>query len=210
MAAFEPFNGEALNPSWEAIKTLQGYTAIPGLRIACQPLPCVFERALQVLEHALAALRPSVVIVVGQAGGRPDITLERVAINLDDAPMVDNAGQQPIDTPVIDGAPAAYFTTLPVKAIAQALHENGIPASLSYSAGSYVCNHVFYGLMHVLRHRPRVRAGFVHVPYTPAQAAYYPGAPSMATTQVADAMVITVKAALDDLQHLPLPTGASH
>ncbi len=132
-------------------------------------------------------VKPALVLCVGQAGGRAQLSLERVAINVDDARIPDNAGACPIDAAIATDGPAAYFTTLPIKAMLAALREAGFPAEVSQTAGTYVCNHVFYGLMHALRHDqsvPGVRGGFIHIPYSPEQAAHHPGAPSLAARYV--------------------------
>lgn len=211
LTGFEPFDGETINPAWEAVKALDGVEIAPGYHIVSRQLPCVFQRSLKVLEQTLQALRPSLVIAVGQAGGRMDISLERVAINLDDARIADNAGQQPIDTAVVEHAPAAYFSTLPLKAMLLALRENGIPASVSQTAGTFVCNHVFYGLMHLLRdYSSMVRAGFVHIPYLPQQAARFPGTPSMSAEQVTAALRQMVLTALDVKEDVAVSAGALH
>jgi pyroglutamyl-peptidase len=170
LTGFEPFDGESVNPSWQVAQALHGET-VAGARVQSLCLPCAFGDALDVLGAALARQRPGIVLALGQATGRADFSPERVAINLNDARIPCNAGRQPIDEPVVPGAPAAYFSTLPIKAIAAALREAGLPAAVSHSAGTYVCNHVFYGLMHALRRRRGVRAGFMHLPLLPEQAA---------------------------------------
>jgi pyroglutamyl-peptidase len=133
-------------------------------------LPCVFGQSLQVLQGALQAHDPAVVLALGLAAGRSDLSVERVAINVDDARIPDNAGAQPVDEPVIAGAPDAYFSRLPIKAIVAALREAGLPASVSQSAGTFVCNHVFFGLMHMLAAPPPPRACRVHAPAGAARA----------------------------------------
>lgn len=170
LTGFEPFDGESVNPSWEVARSLHGET-IAGAHVHALCLPCVFGEALDLLAAELGRLRPQVVLALGQAGGRSDFSPERIAINVDDARIPCNAGRRPIDEPVVPGGPAAYFSTLPVKAIVAALRAAGLPASVSQSAGTFVCNHVFYGLMHALRRRRRVRAGFMHLPLLPEQAA---------------------------------------
>ena len=167
LTGFSPFGGDDVNPSWEAARRLDGKT-IAGARVAARCLPCVFGESLDALRRELRALRPVAVICCGVAGSRAAITPERVAVNLDDARIPDNAGRQPLDQPVIARGPAAYFSTLPVKAITAALAAAGFPAEVSHTAGTFVCNHVFYGLMHALaraRRRPRPRGGFIHVPF---------------------------------------------
>lgn len=177
LSGFEPFGGEAINPSWELARALHG-EQLEGLRVQALLLPCVFGQALRVLDEALARQPPALVLALGQAGGRCDLSLERVAINVDDARIPDNAGAQPIDQPVIPGGPAAYFSTLPIKAMVSGLRAAGYPASVSQTAGTFVCNHVFYGLQHRLA-GSGVRSGFMHIPYLPAQAARHAGAPSL-------------------------------
>lgn len=177
LTGFEPFAGEALNPSWELARTLNGET-IAGARVVAVQLPCLFHAALRQLDEVLACVRPVLVLAVGQAGGRCDLSLERVAINVDDARIPDNDGAQPIDEPVLAGGPAAYFSTLPIKAMVASLRERGFPASVSQTAGTFVCNHLFYGLQHRLKDSG-VRSGFMHIPYLPEQAARHPGAASL-------------------------------
>lgn len=182
LTGFEPFGGETINPAWEVAQQLDGalIDALPGgVRVVSRQLPCCFGASREVLQQAIAELRPVGVLSLGQAQGRVDFSLERVAINIDDARIPDNAGAQPIDTPVVPGGPAAYFSTLPVKAIVTGLRAAGLPASVSLSAGTFVCNHIFYALMHELRHQPEVRAGFMHLPLLPEQAARLPGQASL-------------------------------
>ncbi|MBS0461087.1 MAG: pyroglutamyl-peptidase I [Proteobacteria bacterium] len=208
LTGFEPFGGEAVNPAREIVLALAG-TTIAGHRVVTAVLPVAFATALHALDAAIAAERPALVIAIGQAGGRAGISIERVAINLIDARIPDNAGAQPIDAPVIAGAPAAYFSTLPVKATLTALHATDIPAELSFSAGSYVCNAVFFALMHVLATRhPSVRGGFIHVPYLPQQAAAYPGAPGMALATMTRGIGIAITAALTHARDVRVHGGA--
>jgi pyroglutamyl-peptidase len=169
VTGFEPFGGEAVNPSALVAQALHGRT-IDGVPVVGTVLPCVFGAALDVLNAALAHHRPQLVLSLGQAAGRSAFSLERVAINVDDARIPDNAGAQPIDTPVVPEGPTAHFTTLPVKAMVAALRDAGHPAELSNSAGTFVCNHVFYGLQHALRRRRSARSGFMHLPLLPEQA----------------------------------------
>lgn len=177
VTGFDPFGGESINPSWELARSLNG-EAVAGARIVAVQLPCVFGEALSRLDEALARVRPALVLAIGQAGGRCDLSLERVAINVDDARIPDNAGAQPVDEPVVRQGPAAYFSTLPIKAVVAGLRAAGYPASVSQTAGTFVCNHVFYGLQHRLDGLG-VRSGFMHIPYLPEQAARHPGAPSL-------------------------------
>jgi pyroglutamyl-peptidase len=195
LTGFEPFGGEALNPSWQVAQALQG-ERIAGTTVCALCLPCVFGQAAAVLEAALARGRPAVVLALGQAAGRCDFSIERVAINVDDARIADNAGQRPIDSAVVAGAPAAYFSTLPIKALVAALRGAGLPASVSQTAGTFVCNHVFYALMHALRRRRGVRAGFMHLPLLPEQAVQHPGMPSLPLDVMVAGVRLTLATAL--------------
>jgi pyroglutamyl-peptidase len=170
ITGFEPFGGAGDNPSQEVARALEG-TNVAGRRLVGAVLPCVFGESIDVLNRLLRMHRPELVVCLGVAGDRAEITPERIAINLNDAAIPDNAGRQPIDTPVLRGGPAAYWSRLPVKAIVAALRERGIPAVVSQTAGTFVCNHVFYGLMHALRNRRRVRGGFIHLPVAAEHAA---------------------------------------
>ena len=200
LAGFEPFDGAATNPSWEAVRLLDGWSGAHSsrhFRVVARELPCVFGRAAEALLAAVDEVRPDLVIAVGQAGGRPEISIERIAINVDDARIPDNAGRQPVDVAIVANGPAAYFTTLPIKAMAAAIRERGIKAGVSQTAGTFVCNHVFYALMHHVRGLP-VKAGFIHVPFLPEQAAAYPvqPAPSMTLDEIVAGLRAAVEVAL--------------
>lgn len=169
LTGFEPFDGGNINPS-ELIATHLHGSEIHGYEIVGKILPCCFGPATRDLKRHMRRIRPALVICLGQAGGRDGITPERIAVNIADANIPDNAGRQPIDKPVINGGPAAYWSTLPIREIVSALRSRNIPASISNSAGTFVCNHVFYGLMHALQESPEVRGGFIHVPFMPQQA----------------------------------------
>jgi len=209
ITGFEPFGGETLNPSWEVVKQLDGMI-IDNCRVVARQLPCVFGESLEVLNAAIDALQPSVVLAIGQAGGRVDVTVERVAINVDDARIPDNRGQQPVDVAIVPDGPAACFSTLPIKAMVEALREAGIPASVSQTAGTFVCNHVMYGVLHKLADRPEVKGGFIHIPYLPEQAAAHPGAPSMATHTLKKGLEIAIAVALRQEHDIKVVGGATH
>lgn len=212
VAGFEPFEQDPVNPSWEVARALHG-ELIAGAQVHAVQLPCVFGAAIAQLHQALAQVRPTLAICLGMAGGRIDFTPERVAINMDDARIPDHAAYQPVDTPVIPGAPVAYFSTLPIKAVVRNLREQGIPASVSNTAGTFVCNHVFFALMHWIaqgRGEPGMRGGFIHVPALPEQAARRPGMASMAlATQVA-ALRETLRTSLTVEQDLKENAGQLH
>lgn len=210
LTGFEPFGGETTNPSWTAARGAAALLQAEGHEVAAVELPCVFGDAIAALRAALAEHRPDVVVCAGQAGGRPRISLERIAINCDDARIPDNAGNAPVDEPVVPGGPAAYFSTLPVKAALAALGAAGIPAEVSQTAGTYVCNHVFYGLMHALASTPAVRGGFVHVPFGPDQVAPGSGLVSLPLEQMTQALAVVVRTALATTADLKLAGGATH
>lgn len=169
ITGFEPFAGDNRNPSLEVIRALHG-EIIDHARVITKELPCVFDESLRVLLQEVERVNPNIVINLGQEKGRSEIAVERVALNLIDARIPDNKGNQPIDVPVIPDGPVAFWSTLPVKAIVQTLQQNGIPATVSQSAGTYVCNYVFYGLMHSIHNRKSsIQAGFIHVPALPEQ-----------------------------------------
>jgi len=207
LTGFDAFGGDAVNPSWLAVRALHG-RQIAGHTVVAAQLPTVFGEALRALHGLLVKHQPALVICVGQAGCRSALSLERIAINVDDAPIPDNAGAQPIDAPVAPGAPAAYFSTLPIKAMLAALQREGLPAEVSQTAGTFVCNHVFYGLMHTIAANPELRhtrGGFVHVPWLPEQ-----GTPNMALDDVVRGLRVAVRAALVTPQGTLLAGGATH
>ncbi|CAM7791636.1 pyroglutamyl-peptidase I [Lelliottia nimipressuralis] len=209
VTGFEPFGGETVNPSWEVVRQLEG-SIIDSCRVVTRQLPCVFGESLSVLNAAIDELEPAVVIAVGQAGGRVDVTVERVAINVDDARIADNRGQQPIDVAIVPDGPAAWFSSLPIKAMVAAMREKGIPASVSQTAGTFVCNHVMYGLLHKISGKTAVKGGFIHIPYLPEQAAAHPGAPSMAAHTVKAALIVAVEVALRQASDVKIVGGATH
>ncbi|KQP18505.1 pyroglutamyl-peptidase I [Pseudorhodoferax sp. Leaf267] len=209
VTGFEPFDQDLVNPSWEVARALEG-ASIAGATVRAVQLPCVFGLGAERLLEALHTLRPQLVVGLGLAGGRSDWQPERVAINCNDARILDNAGQQPIDTAVVPGGPAAYFSSLPIKAIVQALRAAGLPAAVSNSAGTFVCNHVFYALMHALATQPGVRGGFVHVPCLPEQAARSPGMPSMALATQVQALRVLLHTALTTPVDIAMGDGREH
>ena len=169
VTGFTPFGGEQINPSWEAVERLPD--RIGEAVLLKREIPTEFDAACAVLRAQLDELRPDAVLSVGQYGGANCIRVERVAVNLRDARIADNAGAKPVDEPVVPGAPDAYFATLPTRRIVEKLRGEDIPALLSYSAGTFVCNNLLYCALHEsAQHDPALRCGFVHVPYLPEQA----------------------------------------
>ena len=169
VTGFTPFGGEQINPSWEAVKRLP--ERIGEMTITKREIPTEFDAACAALRAAMDELRPDAVLSIGQYGGANGIRVERVAVNLRDARIADNAGAKPVDEPVVPGAPDAYFATLPTRRIIEKLRERDIPAQLSYSAGTFVCNNLLYCALHESAQKfPATRCGFIHVPYLPEQA----------------------------------------
>ena len=202
VTGFEPFGGSSVNPSALAAKALDA-RELSGVAIVGEVLPVVFGDALAALQRAVARVEPELVICVGEASGTKQIAVERVAINIEDARIPDNAGAKPIDRPVVTGGPVAYWSTLPIKAIVAALAAREIPACVSHSAGTFVCNHVFYGLMHALAGRD-ARGGFVHVPQLPEQDDQH----NMPLARVVLALEIAIATAIDTREDLRVSGGA--
>ncbi len=207
VVGFEPFGGERRNPAQEIAAALHGRVIAKRLLVGAV-LPCTFGESRAELKRHLRRHRPEIVVAVGQAGGRPDITPERIAINVDDARIPDNRGAQPVDRPIVRHGPAAYWSTLPIKAIVAALRARGVPVSVSQSAGTFVCNHVFYGLMHALRRRPGVRGGFIHVPFLPGQVKR--NEPSLPLETMVEAIALAVEVSLRTRRDRRLGDGQTH
>ena len=206
LTGFEPFAGDHHNPSGEAVSLLaSGWEGPEDLVTAV--LPVTFAGAATELERLLTAHEPDVVVATGLAGGRAAVSVERVAVNLLDARIPDNAGLQPVDTASIEGGPAALFASLPVKAIVRTVTDAGIPAELSLSAGSFVCNHVFYRAA-AWAAASGARAGFLHVPWASGQAPN--GEPEMPLEEIARALGLAVRSALDTAVDDAVPGGALH
>lgn len=190
ITGFDPFGGEPINPAWEAVKLIDGYES-NGYRVVAKMVPTVRRKSIEAVRVAKEEYEPEYILCVGQAGGRSDITVERVAINVDDFRIPDNEGNQPVDEVIeAEGAPA-YFATLPVKAIVNELRQDGIPASVSNTAGTFVCNHIMYGLLHMI-YDSHIKGGFMHIPYLPEQVVDKPGQPSMAKETVVHTLQILV------------------
>ena len=206
VTGFDPFGGEKINPAWEAVSRIKD--EIAGAEVIKLQVPTVFKKSIEKLEAGIEEHKPDAVICVGQAGGRFDVTPERVAINIDDARIKDNEGNQPIDLPVFeDGAPA-YFTTLPVKAIVKEINEAGLPSTLSNTAGTFVCNHIMYGALYLADKKyPKMRAGFIHVPYIPQQVVDKKGTPSMALEDIVKSLEAVVKAVVENDQDIKATGG---
>ena len=191
LTGFTPFAGETINPALEAVKRLPN--EIAGLEIVKLEVPTVFGESVRLVAEAIEREQPDFVLSVGQAGGR--VTPERVAINVDDARIPDNVGQQPIDVAIFADGENAYFATLPVKAMTEAIRNAGLPSALSNTAGTYVCNHLMYGVLYYLHQNHKsAKAGFIHVPYIPEQTADKPGVPSMPLDDIVRALETAISA----------------
>lgn len=193
VTAFAPFGGETVNPAREAVALLP--EEVGGHRLYKLELPTVFGRAGSLATEAMDRLRPGAVICVGQAGGRKAVSVERVAVNLMDARIPDNEGNQPVDLPVAEGGPAAYFSTLPVKAMARAIRDAGLPGEVSYAAGTFVCNALLYTVLrHAAQAMPGTRCAFIHVPYIPEQTAGRGHLPALPLEQTVRALTAAISA----------------
>ncbi len=210
LTAFDPFGGETINPAQEAVRLVP--ETIGEAQIIKLEVPTVFGKSIETMLCKAREVHPDVILCIGQAGGRYDISPERVAININDARIPDNEGNQPIDEPIFsDGAPA-YFSNLPIKAMVQAIRSCGLPASVSNSAGTYVCNHLMYGVLyHIAREMPSVRGGFMHVPYVPRQVAQRAvPAPCLSESDIARGITAAISAILENFADVKTPTGKEH
>lgn len=209
VTGFDPFGGEEVNPAIETVKRLPD--TISGAKIIKLEIPTICHQSLRVIDEAIARYDPDVVLSVGQAGGRPDITVERVGINVDDCRIPDNAGNQIVDEPIYADGPAAYFVTVPIKAMVQRIRERNIPASVSNTAGTFVCNHVTYGVCHLLAVKyPGKRSGFIHIPFLPQQAVDKKNMPSMSQDMMVEAITAAIEAVVDTEKDIKVTGGATH
>lgn len=196
ITGFEPFGGEPINPAQEVTKLLDG-KVIVGHQIIARGLPVIRHTCRELLGQMIDEINPVLVIAVGQAGGRLEMSLERVAINVDDFRIPDNSNLQTVDEPIIPEGPVGYWSTLPIKAALVAMRTAGIPASVSNTAGTYVCNHLFYGLMHHLStNNLKAKGGFIHIPYLPEQAARLTAQPSMNLATMASGLEVLIETCL--------------
>ena len=211
VTGFDPFGGEPTNPSWEAVRRLPD--EVSGAQVIKVQIHTVFERSEDDVRAAILEHDPDVIVSVGQAGGRYSVSPERVAINIDDGRIPDNEGDQPIDVPVWEDGPPAYFSSLPIKAMVTAMRAAGVPAAVSNTAGTYVCNHVMYTVLYLIeREFPGKRGGGVHVPYLPEQVLDKPNEPSLALEQLVTALTAGLEAIVEyaDKPDLRIVGGAIH
>ena len=206
LTAFDPFGEAKINPALEAVKLVD--PSHVTAEIVKLEVPTIFHVSIDKVAEAIRKEKPDVVFAIGQAGGRFNLTPERVAINQDDARIKDNAGNQPIDVPIFeDGAPA-YFSTLPIKAMVEAIHKAGLPAQISNTAGTFVCNHLMYGILYTLaKESPGTRGGFMHVPYIPEQVVDKKDTPSMALADMARGIEVAIQAIVDNEEDITAVGG---
>ena len=209
VTCFDPFDGATVNPSQMAVSELPD--EIEGMKVLKKVIPTVFNKSIDTLYEILKAEKPDAVICVGQAGGRTSITVERVAINLDDARIPDNEGVQPIDTAVFADGPTAYFATLPIKAMVKNCNDIGIPAAVSNTAGTFVCNHLMYAACHYAAlNQPKLKAGFVHIPFVPQQTTVNQTLPSMSCADIITGLTSLIKTTISVDQDIKITGGAEH
>mgnify|MGYP005752020565 FL=1 len=210
VTGFDPFGGEKVNPAYEAVKLLPD--TIAGAEIIKIEIPTVFTRSADVLEEAIRKYQPDMVLDVGQAGGRSCMTVEKVAINLKEARIPDNDGEQPFDEPIREDGDTAYFSTLPVKAMVENMRAHGIPAHISYTAGTYVCNCIMYHALYLAAKKyPGIRAGFIHVPYESGQVVDKAnGTPFMALEMIAKGLEYSIEAAVTTTDDVQKAMGETH
>lgn len=205
ITAFDPFGGDKVNPALEAVKAIDA-DQLKNISLTKLEIPTVFHKSIDTLAAALQEDHYDAVLCVGQAGGRFALTPERIAINLDDARIADNEGNQPLDETIISDAPSAYFSTLPIKAMVQAVKENGLPAAVSNTAGTFVCNHLMFGALHLCANT-NCRAGFVHVPFIPEQVVERNNTPSMSLANITKGLELMLTAIAENTEDLNITGG---
>ena len=209
VTGFDPFGGEKVNPAIEAVKKLPDNIA--GAEVIKLEIPTVVYKSLDKIDAAIKENDPDFILSIGQAGGRPDITVERVGINCNDCRIPDNEGNQPVDEPVYQDGPDAYFSLLPIKAIVADIQAAGIPASVSDTAGTFICNHVLYGVRYICEHKyPGKKSGFIHIPYMTSQAVGKRNVPSMSLDEIVKALTVAVEAIVTYRTDIKVTGGTEH
>lgn len=209
ITGFTPFGGEEINPAYEAVKNLEDM--INGAQIIKKEISTIFHKSIDELDSLIEIESPDIVICVGQAGGRFDISLERIAINIDDARIADNEGNQLIDEKIYKDGENAYFSSLPIKAMVRRIREGRIPASISNTAGTFVCNHLMYGLLYLINNKyPNIRGGFIHVPYSTEQVISKGDVPSMSIEDITKGLNFAIEAVLEYRQDIKSVEGKTH
>ena len=209
VTGFDPFGGEKINPAIESVKKLPD--KILDAEIIKLEIPTVIGKSVDKIREKIKEVNPDVVLSIGQAGGRPDITVERVGINCDDCRIKDNEGNQPIDEKVVEDGPAAYFATVPIKAMVEHIKEVKIPASVSNTAGTFICNHVLYGVCHIkATEYPNMRTGFIHIPFLPEQVTDKKNMPSMALETIVKGLELAIEAIITNKEDIVVTGGKTH
>ena len=197
LAAFDPFGGDTVNPAQKAVEAVSDHIA--GAEIVKIIVPTVFDKSIDTVYEAMKREQPDVTFCIGQAGGRYELTPERVAINLNDARIPDNEGKQPLDQKIFEDGENAYFTLLPVKAMVERIRQAGIPASVSYTAGTFVCNHLMYGVLyHISKEFQGMKGGFMHVPFLHEQVLTKPGTPSLSKEDIVRGIEAAITAIVEN------------
>lgn len=208
ITGFDPFGKETINPAIEAVKLLP--EKIENHKIIKLEIPTVFQKSISILEKAIAKEKPDIVICVGQAGGREKISVERIAINIDDSRIEDNEGNKPIDRFIFEDGDDGYFSTLPIKAIVKNLKKENIPSEVSNTAGTFLCNHLMYGLMYLIHKKNlKIKGGFIHIPYLPSQV-LDKNMPSMSLDLSVKGLEIAIKTSLKYDEDLKISEGKLH
>ena len=193
LTAFDPFGGDSINPASEALNLIN--LEHEDLEIIKLIVPTVFYKSIDTVTEVIEKEQPDVVLCLGQAGGRKEITPERVAINLDDARICDNEGNQPIDTKIYEDGESAYFATIPIKVIVQKIAEAALPSAVSNSAGTFVCNHLMYGVLYYIsKHQYNIKAGFLHIPYMTEQVKHMEDKPALPLDQIVQGIELAIEA----------------
>lgn len=206
VTGFDPFGGESVNPAIEAVKMLP--ESINGAEIIKLEIPTVNHKSLEKIEAAILQYKPDVILSIGQAGGRADITVERIGINIDDNRIPDNEGNQPIDMPIFEDGENAYFVNIPIKRMVNSIRKVGVPASVSNTAGTFICNHVTYGVKYLIEKKYHgKKSGFIHIPYLPEQVVDKPGQPSMALESIVKGIIAALEAITEDLNDIKVSEG---
>ena len=209
VTGFDPFGGDTVNPALELIKKLP--SEIDGNQIITLEIPTVFHKSIQTIRDAIELHHPDAVLSIGQAGGRVDLTVERVGINCDDARIPDNEGNSPVDAKIFEDGADAYLLTLPIKAMVKEIQAAGVPASVSNTAGTFVCNHVAYGVAYLAKkYYPEMKTGFMHIPYLPYQVAEKRGMASMSLDTLLTGTVAALKAIIKNENDIKVAYGTEH
>ena len=206
ITGFDPFGGEKINPAWEAVNALPD--EVDGVEVIKVQIPTVLKKSAQKLFETIDTVKPDAVICVGQAGGRFDFNVERIAINVDDARIPDNEGKQPIDVKIFEDGENAYFASLPIKAMVEEAKKAGVPASVSNTAGTFVCNHIMYSLLYYInKNKLNIRGGFIHVPYISQQVIGKKNTPYMELTTATKGLEASIRAIKNNLVDVKVTGG---